>query len=139
MSPAPSARAHIQSVRPTMTGAYVRIACASCNTEYEAYQPTLIGVAVGRHICPKCAAAAEVTPDEFRAAFDCEFPEPTRDELIQRTNEATRIAEEWHQAAFVERALEHRGVPLGEAAERFLVADVALGILLAERSGRGNS
>jgi hypothetical protein len=69
--------------------------------------------------------------DEFAAALDHYWPEPSRKEMIGLTNEATRVTEAWHRVEPFASALTYRGVNLGEAAERFLVSHVTLGLRAA--------
>ena len=127
--------AEIRNLRPDIVGVFVTLACPQCSHSWEAYQPTTLGVAFGSHPCPKCAAVLTVSPEEFATALDGFWAEPSREEMIALTNEASRVTEDWHRAEPFASALTYRGVNLGEAAERFLVSHVTLGLRAAGNKG----
>ena len=124
-------KAEIRNLRPDVVGVFVTLGCVNCGHEWEAYQPTSLGLAFGSHQCPQCSARCAVSPEEFAAALDHYWPEPSRKEMIGLTNEATRVTEDWHRVEPFASALTYRGVNLGEAAERFLVSHVTLGLRAA--------
>jgi hypothetical protein len=127
----------IIGLRPTVTGAYVQLRCASCQQEFESYQPTLAGVPVGTHGCPGCGATSRVTAERFAEALDSYAGALTLDEMARLTAEATRIAETWHGVDAVARLLKYRDVPLGPATERGLLASITRGLVKALDGGSG--
>lgn len=120
--------AEIRNLRPDIVGVFVTLACPQCSHSWEVYQPTVLGIAFGSDSCPKCSALLTVSPEQFESALDSFWAEPSREEMIKLTNEATRVTEDWHRAEPFASALTYRGVNLGEAAERFLVSHVTLGL-----------
>jgi ferredoxin len=95
----------------------------------EAEQPTVAGLAVGERNCPRCGECIEVRPADFREAVEKSTPARTVDEMIQWTNEASRIVSTWYRSEPYATLVQHRGVRLAEAAERFLLAHVTQGML----------
>lgn len=126
-------RSDITGLRPDVTGVFVSLRCSGCATAFEAYQPTVAGLAFGQHACPRCGAVSEVAPEDFAAALDRFLPEERWEELVRLTGEATRVAESWHQMPELRSILRHRDVELGPATERQIVALIAAGLNAAAR------
>ena len=131
--------ATIRALRPTMTGIMLTLGCPQCSAELEVHHPTIAGICLGRHVCPGCFGSMEVSPESFQQALDEFLPEPSRETMIQLTEEATRITESWHQHGAFRAGLMHQGVNLGEAGERFLGAPVTLGLMLSDSARRTNA
>ena len=123
--------AEIVGLNPVVIGAYVTLHCQDCHHNFESYQPTLACVAFGRHTCPKCRAVYEVWPEDFQAALDRHLPPLSWEEMTRLTAEATRIAENWYRLGPLDRWLTYKGLNLGEATERALVAFIAQGLYVA--------
>lgn len=119
----------IVSVQPTVAGAVVRLRCRSCGDTLDAEQPTVAGLAFGERDCPRCGAWIDVRPSDFREAVEASTPARTVDQMIQWTNEASRIVSTWYKSAPYASLVQHRGVCLAEAAERFLLAHVTQGLI----------
>lgn len=128
----------IKRLRPAVVGVFADLACPNCGSEREVYLATIMGITLGSHECPACSAVQTIAPEDFASALDRLWPEPPVEEIVALTNEATRVTELWHRHEPFTSALRYRDVNLGEAAERFLLADVTLGLLHATR-GEGQS
>lgn len=121
-------RPEIVGLRPSVTGVFVSIRCRSCSGAFESYQPTVAGVAMGRHECPRCHDVWEVSPEVFEAALDRYLPPRSFEEMVEVTEEATRIAETWHQDATLAEILTYKGMNLGALTERYLLSYITLGL-----------
>lgn len=122
----------IIGLRPSVTGVFVLLGCRSCKQAFERFQPTVAGVALGLHACPNCHDLYEVKPEDFEAALDRFLPPRSLEEMTAVTEEATRVAETWHQSPPLARLLTYKGFNLGEPTERFLLSHVALGLYPAQ-------
>jgi hypothetical protein len=126
----------IIDLRPTVVGTYVSLRCGACEYEFESYQPTLAGMAVGMHTCPKCSVRCVVLSEDFDTALAHYLPSQSVEYMADLTKEATRIAETWHRHETLARLLTYRGIPLGPATERELLASVTLGLVAALKDGK---
>ncbi|MHB8066845.1 MAG: hypothetical protein ACYDIC_02980 [Desulfobaccales bacterium] len=124
-------RADIVGLIPLMTGVFNILRCQDCDHIFNSYQPTLAGVAFGRHTCPKCHAVYEVWPDDFQTALDRYLPPLSLKEMDRLTAEATRIAENWYRSDQLAQFLTYKGINLGEPAERPLVSFISQGLYAA--------
>lgn len=122
----------IIGLRPAVTGVFVLLGCRSCKQAFECFQPTVAGVALGRHVCPNCHDLYEVKPEDFEAALDRFLPPRGVEEMIALTEEATRVAETWHESPPLARLLTYKGFNLGEPTERFLLSHITLGLYPAQ-------
>jgi hypothetical protein len=121
-------RPEVIGLRPAVTGVFVSIRCCSCREAFESYQPTVSGVPLGGHQCPRCHDVYEMRPEDFEAALDRFVPPRSFEEMVEITEEATRIAETWHQAAPLAELFFYKGVNLGEMTERYLLSYITLGL-----------
>lgn len=127
-SPPEAKSPEIIGLRPAVTGAYVTLRCRSCSHSFSGFQPTVAGVAVGQHRCPNCGALYGVGPKEFEAALDRFLPERSFEEMVAITEEATRIAESWHQREPLCGLVTYKGINLGSPTERYLMSHITLGL-----------
>jgi len=120
-------------------GTYLLLRCRACGHEFDAYQPTIAGLAVGEHICPGCSATWIVAPEDFEAAVAHHLPSRSLEEMEKLTEEATWVAETWHRPETLARLLTYRGVGLGPATERELLAFITFGLAATcgDAKGRG--
>lgn len=118
----------IIGLRPAVIGVFVLLRCRSCTNSFEGYQPTVAGVAIGKYQCPGCQCFYEVMPEDFEAALDKFMPALSFDEMVGLTEEATRIAETWHQKEPMAALLTYKGINLGELTERYLLSYITLGL-----------
>jgi lambda repressor-like predicted transcriptional regulator len=123
-----NALAEIRNLRPDILGVFVTLGCPKCAHGWEAYQPTSLGISLSTHQCPNCSAKSLVTSESFGRALDRFWPEPSREEIVALTNEASRVTQDWHRNEIFANALNYKGVNLGEASERYLVSHVTLGL-----------
>ncbi|QDU61542.1 hypothetical protein Pan216_24030 [Planctomycetes bacterium Pan216] len=126
----------VVDVRITAKGAEVVLRCKGCDQKYASHQPTVAGMAMGRHRCPKCGASVFINPDLFADALERHVPCPSFDEMVELTNEASRITETWYRAESMADLMTYRGVNVGRAAERFLVPIVTRALASADGEGR---
>lgn len=119
----------IRGIRPTVIGAHATLGCRHCGHEFETYLPTVAGMSVGIHPCPRCNAETLVEPDDFHQAMERTLPPKSVSQMVRLTNEASRVTTGWHAVEPFASIVRHRGVNLGEAAERFLLSHVTQGIL----------
>lgn len=129
----------IRRLNPTLVGTMVGLRCPCCQADFDVFQPTLVGVSIGSHSCPVCATVLCVTPGSFSDAIETNRPVGGLEREIELTEEATRIAETWHQEPTWNAIFQYRGVPLGEASERVLVGHVAVGLNLATADREGTT
>lgn len=122
------ALAEIRNLRPDILGVFVTLTCPKCAHCWEAYQPTSLGISLATHRCLQCATTSLVTPESFGRALDQFWPEPTHEEIVALTNEASRVTQDWHRTEIFANSLSYKGVNLGEASERYLVSHVTLGL-----------
>lgn len=127
-SPKEAKPPEIIGLRPAVTGAYLTFNCRSCSKPFAGFQPTVAGVAVGQHRCPDCGALYSVGPEEFEAALDRFLPERSFEEMAAITEEATRIAESWHQVEPLRGLVTYKGINLGAPTERYLMSHITLGL-----------
>jgi len=123
-----TALAEIRNLRPDILGVFVTLACPKCAHVWESYQPTNLGISFATHRCPNCSTTSSVTPESFGRALDEFWPEPSREEIVELTEEASRVTQDWHRTEIFANALNYKGVNLGEASERFLVSHPTLGL-----------
>jgi hypothetical protein len=86
---------------------------------------------VGDLPCPSCAVSCAISPTDFDAALKRYLPYQTPAEMMRLTAEATRVAESWHRHPAFASILCYRGVDLGAAMERELLATITLGLAQA--------
>ncbi|MGD0626834.1 MAG: methyltransferase domain-containing protein [Thermodesulfobacteriota bacterium] len=118
----------ISGIRPADTGIFISLRCRACGKEFESYQTTIAGVPIARHICLHCRTIHEVEPEIFLAALDQYLPGATFQEMIQITEEASRIGETWYRSPTLADLLTYRGVNLGEPMERELLSFITTGL-----------
>jgi hypothetical protein len=118
----------IVGLRPDVVGVYVSFRCRGCAHLFERYQPTVAGIVIGLHTCPKCQAACEVSPELFEDALERFMPNLGVEEMIQQNEEASHITEQWYRIAPLAKLLTYRGINLGEPTERYLLSFITLGL-----------
>lgn len=126
-----SEEAEITGMRPFIHGLYITVRCRNCGTSFERYQPTVAGIAVGKHACPQCATLYEVQPVGVIEAMDRLIPRRSVQELARVTEEASRVCESWYRAPPFAEVLSFEGVNLGEPAERELLSFISQGLCAA--------
>jgi hypothetical protein len=134
-NPGGAASPKIVDLRPTVVGTYVSLRCSACEHEFESYQPTVAGLPVGEHTCPECSVSCVVSPEDFEVALAGYLPGGSVQHMTELTEEATRIAETWHRPEALANLLTYRGVALGPATERELLASITLGLVTALKDG----
>ncbi len=129
----------IVDVRGDIRGTHISYRCRSCQHVFESYRETLAGVSCGSYPCPSCGERAELSPRVFvEFASQC-FPYSDLGNLVDLTNEASRIAREWYRHPKIAAVLRHRGVDLGEPTERELLSFVSDGLLRERRRAKPGS
>jgi phage FluMu protein Com len=123
----------ITGIRPDVVGVYLSIRCRKCAGLFETYQTTIAGLAFGNHSCPLCRADNEIQPEDFANALDRFLPAQSQDAMVNLSNEASRIAENWYRREPFATLLTFKGVNLGEPTERFLLSYITLGLFAAQR------
>ena len=121
----------ITGLRMITDGLWITLRCLAGGHAFERYLTTIASVAIGRYECPQCHIINEVWPEDFEAALDRYLPTRSMDEIIQLTEEATRITETWYRVEPLNELLNYHGVNLGEGPERELVAFVVQGLYIA--------
>jgi hypothetical protein len=128
----PSSASEIVGVRPAVTGAYLTLRCGACASRFESYQATVLCVPAGDHCCPTCSSSVRVGWAELDAALSRYLPYQEPQETARLAEEATRVAESWHRSAPFASLLMYRGIDLGPAMERELLATITLGLAQAD-------
>jgi hypothetical protein len=134
----PSTPSEIVGVRPVVTGVYLTLRCGACRSRFESYQATVLCVPAGEHRCPACSASVRVGWAELDAALARHLPYREPHEMARLTEEATRVAESWHRSAPFASLLTYRGIDLGPAMERELLATITLGLAQADEDPGGS-
>jgi len=116
-------------LRGSVLGLYLTLECPGCGQAFEVYQPTVAGMAVGCHECPRCHLVSEVTPDELETALTQFAPTRSFAEMEALTAEAAHLAENWYRTPPLDQVLGWQGLNLGEPAERWLAAFFVQGLL----------
>ncbi len=125
----------VVGLRGSVWGLYLTLRCRGCRKIFEVYQPTVAGIAVGGHVCPQCGVRSEVLPETLEEALVRFFPSYSYQEMAGLTEEAARLAENWHQVKPLPRVLSYRGINLGEPTERWLAAFFVQGLLQTLKDG----
>lgn len=116
---------------PVVTGILITFVCVQCRRPFQAYQPTVAGLAFGKHACPECKMINELWPEDFLAAIEQFFPHCNFEELSFIKNEGSRIARTWYRDSPMTEVLMYKGVNLGEPTERVLLSYVLTGLYKA--------
>jgi phage FluMu protein Com len=122
-------------LRGSVLGLYLTLECPGCGQAFEGYQPTVAGMAVGRHECPRCRLVTEVTPDDLETALPQFAPSRSFVEMAALTAEAAHLAENWYRTPPLDQVLGWQGLNLGEPAERWLAAFFVQGLLDTQGQG----
>ena len=122
------AQLKISGIRPAVSGIFISLQCRACGKEFESYQTTIAGVPIARHICPGCRTIYEVGPEIFLAALERYMPPASFKEMVQITEEASRIAETWYRSPGLADLLTYQEINLGEPMERELLAFITTGL-----------
>jgi hypothetical protein len=128
----PPSAFEIVGVRPVVTGVYLTLRCSTCRSSFESYQATVLCVPAGDHCCPTCSSSVSLGWADLDAALSRCLPYQEPDEMARLTEEATRVAESWHRSAPFASLLTYRGIDLGPAMERELLATITLGLAQAD-------
>lgn len=124
----PPQRAEIAKVRLETDAVYLSLCCPGCNEVFEVYQPTVAGVAIGKHHCRQCLTVSLVTPEIFVAALKWQCPTQELERLVFLSAEATRLTETWYWLSPFAQILSYKGVNLAEAGEWALMTPVLQGL-----------
>ena len=128
----------IKDLRLEADSIYIMLCCPACGKLFEYCQTTVAGVTIGLPVCPSCRLVGEIRPEDFEAALDRHLPVRSMDEMIEITNEATRLTETWYRVEPFTELLDYRGVNLGEGAERELISFILQGLSLARKAKSPN-
>ncbi len=119
---------NIIAIRPAVEGTYISIQCRSCSNLFTSYQPTVAGVAIGQHKCPNCQEVHKISPEDFESALDNIIPARNFEQIKQHLAEASTIAESWYRIEGISQFMIHRGLNLGQPAERGLLSVITQGL-----------
>ncbi len=132
----PNHSLHVIGLHLEADGVYIVCSCAACGAQFVSYLTTLGSLALGQFHCPECGHSHDLCPEAFDAALRNLLPSLSRKEMIQMTDEATRITESWYRVGPMAELMSYQGINLGEGIERELMPIVMQGLYQARRAKR---
>lgn len=117
-----SKKPNIVEIVPNVSGIVLSLQCDQCEHLFKSYQPTIAGVVIGSHYCPKCKSEIGISPKEFDQCLSEHLPEGSFEELKSLIEEASETAKSWYLSETIQILLTYRGINLGKPSERGLMS-----------------